>query len=269
MTTPSWENVFRTGFAPSMSTAGLEALRAACLGDDPRLTQGSTTTPPSLMSTQDWPCESADAIGYAGWHGDSLTTVGEVEEYFARLCFDADQKLGEPAACRWWLIWFDDTPRGEMLRETARVVTDALRERGVRCDHPEEAAFHARLDEEPGDQTCRRAFADWLRDRDDPRADGYAAMAEVGFDPTYPEGSFSLRHRKEQWLVGTRDNYKYAINRYRKSCLPHVWFSLIKGRVDPDNDWWWFRNNRADLEDAVALAWAAVPEKEKAKILGK
>lgn len=76
----SWQTVWRTGFTPGFSTAALEALRAALVKDDPRLHQGATTTPPSLMKVQDWPCEGADAIGFCGWQGEGLETVGEVEE---------------------------------------------------------------------------------------------------------------------------------------------------------------------------------------------
>lgn len=113
----SWRHVFRAGFCPSLSVKGLEVLRDALEADDPRLTQGSTTTPPPLMCVQDWPVEAACAIGFCGWQGEGLHTVGEVEEYFAKCCFEADQRLGEAAACRWYLNWFDDTPRDEMRRE--------------------------------------------------------------------------------------------------------------------------------------------------------
>src|SRR5262249_40374866 len=116
-TMETWRTVWRDGFAPALSRKGLEALRAALLADDPRLTQGSTTTPPPLMCVQDWPVEAACALGYCGWQGDKLETVGQVEEYFARCCFEADTRLGEAAACRWFLNWFDDTPRAEMRRE--------------------------------------------------------------------------------------------------------------------------------------------------------
>jgi hypothetical protein len=116
----SWRVVLREGFFPHLPTAGLEALRGAVERDDPRLTQGSTTTPPPLMGVQDWPCEAACLIGWCGWKGGTdpaCETVGDVEEFFARACFDADQALGEAAACRWLLNWFDDAPRNEVLRE--------------------------------------------------------------------------------------------------------------------------------------------------------
>jgi hypothetical protein len=84
--------------------------------DDPRLLQGATTSPPPLQCVQDWPVEAACALGFCGWQGEKLHTVAQVEEFFARACFEADQRLGEPAGCRWFLNWFDETPRPEMRR---------------------------------------------------------------------------------------------------------------------------------------------------------
>lgn len=113
----SWRTVWRQGFAPLISDSGLAELAKALETDNPALGQGFTTTPPPLMCVQDWPVEAACALGFCGRKGEELGTVGEVEEYFAKLCFNADQNIGEPAACRWFLNWFDDTPRGEMRRE--------------------------------------------------------------------------------------------------------------------------------------------------------
>jgi hypothetical protein len=122
----SWRTVWRKGFLPNLPTTGLRALREALQNDDPRLTQGSTTTPPPLLCVQDWLVEAACALGFCGWQGEDLATVGEVEEFFARVCFEADQRLGEPAACRWFLNWFDDSPRDEMRRELLAEVERAL-----------------------------------------------------------------------------------------------------------------------------------------------
>lgn len=110
----AWRKVWRDGLVPHLSTDGLRALRMAVVEDDPRLIQGVTTSPPPLQSLQEWPVEGACGLGYCGWQGEGLQTVAAVEEYFAQLCFEADQALGEPAACRWFLNWFDDTPRAEM-----------------------------------------------------------------------------------------------------------------------------------------------------------
>ena len=110
----SWRKVWREGLAPRLSTKALKALAHALEKDDPRLIQGATTTPPPLQCVQDWPVEGACALSFCGWQGEELGTVGEVEEFFARACFECDKLIGEPAGCRWFLNWFDETPRDEM-----------------------------------------------------------------------------------------------------------------------------------------------------------
>lgn len=127
----AWRYVWRNGFAPVLTTAELVALRTALASDDPRLTQGSTTTPPPLICLQSWPVEAACALGFCGWQGDDLGTVGQVEEFFARVCHEADQRLGEPAACRWFLNHWDDTPRAQAFAELLEEVELALAQRNV------------------------------------------------------------------------------------------------------------------------------------------
>jgi hypothetical protein len=137
----SWRLIWRDGFVPILPTAGLVALAEALRTDDPRLSQGSTTTPPPLMCVQDWPVEAACALGLCGvaelggfadreptgrQTNPTAATVGAVEEFFARCCFEADQRLGDPGGCRWFLNWFDDTPRDEMRRELLAEVESAL-----------------------------------------------------------------------------------------------------------------------------------------------
>ena len=125
----SWRRIWREGFEPGLTTAGLVALRFALLNDDVRLLQGATMCPPPLMCVQDWPVEAADAIAFAVWKGGELTTVRQVEEGFAQALWEADQRLGEPAACRWFLNWFDDTPRHQMREELLFEVERSLTER--------------------------------------------------------------------------------------------------------------------------------------------
>jgi hypothetical protein len=48
---------------------------------------------------------------------------------FARASFEADQRLGELAGCRWFLNWFDETPRAEMRRLLLAEVNRALAQR--------------------------------------------------------------------------------------------------------------------------------------------
>lgn len=113
----SWRTVWRGGLAPFLSRSGLEALREALIFNDSRLAQGATTCPPPLQCMEGCPIESACAIGVCAWQGEGMETVGEVDEYFARCCYEAEQRLGEPAACRHFLNWFDDSPRDLMRRE--------------------------------------------------------------------------------------------------------------------------------------------------------
>ena len=122
----TWRFIWREGFAPAISTEGLIALKSGLETDAHDLTQGSTTTPPPLMCVMEWPVEGCCALGYCGWKGENLTTVGEVEEYFAKLCFEADQRLGEPAGCRGFLNWFDDVGRDEMRLDLLAEVELAL-----------------------------------------------------------------------------------------------------------------------------------------------
>jgi hypothetical protein len=129
----SWRKVWREGLAPQLSTAGLNALRRALIDDDPRLLQGATTSPPPLQCVQDWPVEGACGLGYCGWQGHHLESVAEVEEFFARACFEADQRLGEPAGCRWFLNWFDETPREEMRAQLLVEVNRTLAQRLTRA----------------------------------------------------------------------------------------------------------------------------------------
>lgn len=123
-----WRKVWREGIAPLLSDEGLEALRIALLTKDPRLIQGATTRPPPLFCGQDWPVEAACALSYTGWKGNDLNTVGEVEEYFARMCYEIDQNIGEPGGCRHFLNWFDETDRNSMLiallPEVVRTITE-------------------------------------------------------------------------------------------------------------------------------------------------
>jgi hypothetical protein len=113
----SWRKVFKEGFAPQLSMKALEVLKKALETDDQTLLQGATTSPPPLECVRDWPVEAACFIGYCGWKGENLTSVAEVEEFFAKACFETDNRLGEPAACRWFLNWADDSPRKEVRRE--------------------------------------------------------------------------------------------------------------------------------------------------------
>jgi hypothetical protein len=109
----AWRRAWRA-IAAQLSTKALRALRKALENDDPRLIQSATTSPPPLQAVQDWPVQAACSLGYCGWQGYGLATVGEVHEYFAQVCFDAGERLGQEDGVRYFLQWFDETPRDTM-----------------------------------------------------------------------------------------------------------------------------------------------------------
>lgn len=127
----SWSKVFSQGFAKVMSTVALKALMEGLRVDSAGLLQGATTSPPPLTCVQDYPVEAACAIGFAGWRGEVLFSVGEVEEYFARTCHQVDQLFDEPAACRHFLNWVDETPRDEMRLQLLPLIRKELGIRNV------------------------------------------------------------------------------------------------------------------------------------------
>jgi hypothetical protein len=100
----AWQVAWRA-FLPSLPTAGLDALATALADDERYLIQNATTFPPPLDCASDWPIAAACAVALAVWKGHGLTTVGQVEGAFALACAAADERLGAPAACRFFLNW--------------------------------------------------------------------------------------------------------------------------------------------------------------------
>ena len=143
-----WRNVWRNGAAPVLSTDSLKALHLALASDDPRLVQRMTTSPPPMVCTADWPVVAACLLAYPGVcelggfcqevnpdrtlalpTRERAARVEEVEEYFAQLCYEIDARMGETAACRWLLNYFDETPRAVAFRELLAEVDLALEQR--------------------------------------------------------------------------------------------------------------------------------------------
>jgi uncharacterized protein (TIGR02996 family) len=137
--------------------------------------------------------------------------------------------------------------------------------------------FRRAIEANPDDWDTLAVFSDWLRDRDDPRADGYAALA---------------RHRKCP-LVQT-------LTKMRKAELNGVWFAWLKvahavhsnhaGRATTTDldalppDWydtvrefnqlpnwkpiaWASFRTRAEALDAAARGFAQLPAERRAELL--
>src|SRR5437879_4411200 len=118
----AWKRVFRNGFAPMLSTAGLLSMKRGLETDDPALVQNATVYPPGEQE----PVCAACPLGYAGWKGNGLRTVAEVNRYFSQLCQAADECLGELAACADFLSWVDDTSPAVMRRQLLAEVNRAI-----------------------------------------------------------------------------------------------------------------------------------------------
>lgn len=121
-----WRRVWREGVVPQLSTLGLHALYSALQMDDPRLLQRVTCNPAFLETPTNYPVNASCAIGFCGWKGDGVNSVGDLQEFFTQVCQDADEALGEPGCIRYFLNWYDDTPRQEMRRELFEEVKIAL-----------------------------------------------------------------------------------------------------------------------------------------------
>lgn len=123
-------------------------------------------------------------------------------------------------------------------------------------DPTDEAAFHAHIDAHPDDHGAREIFADWLQDRDDPRAEGYRALGALqrwpGASPQFP---CWWSHQGCRTVL--KDQYHGR--------LPPAWFYAMRAR---ESQWWWCDYpNRREAEDAAALAWLKLTGEQRAEIL--
>lgn len=122
---PSWMIVFRYGILPSLSTNALRFLQHCLATNDKRLIQKETTQP----QKPDEPCSHACLLALPVWLKHPAPTVAEAEDYFHWLCCETDNKIGEPASTRYFLNWFDDTPREEMRAKLLPIVNETINDR--------------------------------------------------------------------------------------------------------------------------------------------
>ncbi len=110
-----------------------------------------------------------------------------------------------------------------------------------------EEDFQAMLDLNPEDHQTRLIFADWLQDRDDPRAEGYRAL---GMKRLFPH----WWHVAENWQWSdTVTGQPYG------SHLPEAWYS----RLCPPA----FYPTRREADDRAALAFAKLPVARRNELL--
>lgn len=126
-----WRRIWREGFQPGVSTAALRSLREGLARGDARIIQGSTTFPSPHLHHFDRLVRAACLLGYCGWQGEGWDSVGDVEQYFVRSCFEADVRLGGVGASAEFLNWFDDQPRAEVFRELIAEIDRELERRSA------------------------------------------------------------------------------------------------------------------------------------------
>jgi len=119
----SWRAVFREGFAPALSTAGLEALAKALREDDEKVQQCGTTV-------VGWGFDPAKnepvcccPIAYAIWKGEDVQTAEDVDIAFDQVCKEA----GDESVL--FIRWVDSVPREQMLDQLLPEVESVLAER--------------------------------------------------------------------------------------------------------------------------------------------
>lgn len=125
---PQWLQAWRA-LAPNLSTSALAALRDAIEVDSDELVQGVTCVPSRAYDTiRAEPCKAC-LIGYAGWRGERLATVGAVDDYFAKMARKIDAEIGDTHS-RWLTRWFDETPRAEAFAALLPEIRAELFRRG-------------------------------------------------------------------------------------------------------------------------------------------
>jgi uncharacterized protein (TIGR02996 family) len=123
--------------------------------------------------------------------------------------------------------------------------------------------FQAALDANPDDWQTRLVFADWLDERDDPRAAGYRALGVRRLRPN----KWVKRSKRVHWWWGS-DKYFWK-GHPDVVILPAYWFKALPepgydGVAWPSHD---RPNGRREAENAAALAFAALSQKRQAQLL--
>jgi hypothetical protein len=130
----NWDEAWRKWVAPQLKVHELEALRKGLETDDPALVQNYVTLTNQFTGGVACGC----AVAYAGWKGNSLSTVVEVRDFFVSVsrksreqeCPEHGTKLSQrDSAFQSFVRWFDATPRHQMRPKLLAEVIRSLEER--------------------------------------------------------------------------------------------------------------------------------------------
>lgn len=125
----------------------------------------------------------------------------------------------------------------------------------------DEDDFQRMLDANPDDHNTRLVFADWLQERDDPRAEGYRWLGESGLRPIDDRVSVAA-----DWspLEMSGKHWGWRYEKYRPfpiACLP----ALL---TNSTREWSYCYGTRREAEDAAALAFSRLSAARRAELLG-
>ena len=125
--------------------------------------------------------------------------------------------------------------------------------------------FQRALDAHPEDWQTQFAFADWLQNRDDPRAAGYRAIA---VQQRRPLQGTHLKRYAYWWCCSLTVGWVSVIH----NTLPRDWFDLLPSAEGTKVFWPVLTDtggdkSRRECEDALALAFAQLPTSRQAELL--
>ncbi len=129
--------------------------------------------------------------------------------------------------------------------------------------------FQNALDACPDEWHTRLVFADWLQERDDPRAEGYRALGTLRIQPDRYSSS-------EYQLARTYLSERYGKDDFRDSYikengfgvwLPVDWFKFLP--KDHQTTTIEETRTRRICEEEAALAFAKLPESRRAELLAQ
>lgn len=121
--------------------------------------------------------------------------------------------------------------------------------------------FQRELDANPDNWHMRGLLAEWLSDCNDPRAEGYMAMARLKRRPLQGRN----RERDTWWWHNSGADFHNNI--------PADWFRLLPKPFRNDTFWPMFTTDdssvktRRECEDALALAFRQLPPPRQAELL--
>ena len=138
--------------------------------------------------------------------------------------------------------------------------------------------FQAALDAKPDDWQTRLVFADWLDERGDPRAEGYRALGVLRLVPLRPAGENRAWYARADsapatWLLDPESQARkyYPTQNLAAAILPGDWFDVVEllGKGEGCAPRFTDRSDcsLAELDGAVALAFAKLPAARRAELL--